>query len=153
MLPDPDQYPDHDLVIYDGRCGFCQNQVNNLRRLDWGNQRLAFISLHDERVATRYPDLSHDRLMSEMVVIDRSGKEHGGADAVRYLSRRLPVLWPAVPILHLPGSARLWRWFYGQIAKKRYWLSEKFFGGDPTCDGGSCSIHFAKPSKTKQTDS
>lgn len=149
MLPDPDQFADRDVVIYDGRCGFCQKQVNNLSRLDRGKSRLAYISLHDERVAERYPELTHERLMSEMVVVDQSGTAHGGADAVRYLSRRLPLLWLAVPILHIPGTAGLWRWFYGQVAKKRYWLSEKFFGGDPTCDGDSCSIHFANPPKSK----
>jgi predicted DCC family thiol-disulfide oxidoreductase YuxK len=103
-------------------------------------------------VIERFPELTHDRMMSEMVIVDTSGEIHGGSDAVRYLSRRLPLLWPAMPILHLPGSAWLWRWFYNQVARKRYWLSEKFFGGDPTCEDGACTIHFAKNSKTKSID-
>ena len=132
-LPDPDAYPDRDVVLFDGECNFCRDQVQTLRRMDRGG-RLAFLSLHDPRVAERYPNLSHDRLMSEMVVVDREGNDYGGSEAVKYLSRRLPMLWPAMPILHLPGTAGLWRWAYGQIAKRRYKLAGK-------CED-TCAVHF-----------
>ena len=135
-LPDPDTRKDSDVVIYDGQCNFCRAQVQNLNRLDLNGNRLSFISLHDSRVAERYPDLTHEQLMDQMFLIDLAGRRHGGADAVRYLSRRLPMLWPFAPILHLPGTARLWRWLYGQIAKRRYKLAGK------TCDNDSCGIHF-----------
>ena len=136
-LPDPDESPDADVVIFDGECKFCRGQVENLRRLDWGGERLAYLSLHDPRVGERYPDLTHDRLMEEMVVVDGEGNRHGGADAVRYLTRRLPTLWPAAPLLHVPGSARLWRWMYRQVAKRRYRIA-----GREGCDDDACSIHF-----------
>jgi predicted DCC family thiol-disulfide oxidoreductase YuxK len=138
-LPDPDSVSDADVVIYDGQCNFCRSQVEKLRRLDCCGNRLAFISLHDPRVADRYPDLTHDAMMEQMFVIDRAGRRHGGADAVRYLSRRLPTLWPVAPLLHIPFSAGLWRWGYRQIAKRRYKLAGK------TCDEDACSIHFDKP--------
>lgn len=134
-LADPDTLSDADVVIYDGQCNFCKSQVNNLRRLDrWGN-RLSFLSLHDPRVAQRYPDLSHEELMEQMYVIDQSGRQHGGADAVKYLSRRLPLLWIVAPILHIPGTAKLWRWAYKQVAKRRYRLAGK------SCENDVCSIH------------
>ena len=76
-LPDPDSVADlasvPDVVIYDGQCNFCIRQVRILRRLDIGGKRLAFLSLHDDRVSERYPDLSHDDLMARMYVIDGSG--------------------------------------------------------------------------------
>ena len=140
QLPDPDALSDADVVIYDGDCNFCRLQVQNLRRLDLGGPRLAFISLHDRRVAERFPDLPHDRLMKEMVVVDTQGRRHGGADAVRYLSRRLPSLWPAAPVLHLPGTARLWRYLYQQVAKRRYKLAGKA-GDKNLCENGACSVH------------
>lgn len=140
-LPDPSERPDADIVIFDGDCNFCISQVKNLRRLDCCGGRLSFLSLHDERVAERYPDLSHDQLMEQMYVIDGDGRRYGGADAVRYLSRRLPWLWITAPILHLPGSAGLWRWMYKQVAKRRYKLAGKK-SGRPACDGDSCAVHF-----------
>jgi len=133
-LPDPDTTTDSDVVIYDGACNFCRSQVKNLRRLDQVGPRLSFISLHDERVGERYPELSKEDLMRQMYVIDRRGTAHGGADAVRYLSRRLPLLWIAAPVLHLPKTAGLWQWMYDQVAKRRYRLAGK------SCDNGSCRI-------------
>ncbi|WP_442507927.1 thiol-disulfide oxidoreductase DCC family protein [Novipirellula sp. SH528] len=135
-LPDPDENPDADVVIYDGQCNFCTSQVSNLRRLDWGGSRLTFLSLHDKRVAERYPDLKYDDLMKQMYVVDRDGGRHGGADAVRYLTRRLPTIWIAAPILHIPGSAGLWRWMYNQVAKRRYKIAGK------SCENDACEIHF-----------
>ncbi|QDT12253.1 thiol-disulfide oxidoreductase DCC family protein [Planctomycetes bacterium K23_9] len=135
-LPDPDQTPGTDVVIYDGDCRFCTGGVKRLRQLDRFGPRLSFISLHDPRVAERYPDLGHDDLMNEMFVVDTDGNRHGGADAVRYLSRRLPLLWIAAPILYLPGTANLWRWLYRQVAKRRYKIAGK------NCENDACSIHF-----------
>ena len=134
-LPDPDQLPGSDVVIFDGQCRFCRGQVNNVRRLDLGGKTLSYLSLHDGRVGQRYPDLSHDQLMAQMYVVDASGKRHGGSDAVRYLTRRLPLLWPAMPLLHLPGTAWLWRWAYAQVAKRRYRISGE------VCDQDACSAH------------
>ncbi|MGB7343358.1 MAG: DUF393 domain-containing protein [Pirellulaceae bacterium] len=135
-LPDPDEWPDRDVVIFDGECRFCTAGVMQLHRLDRFGRRLSFISLHDPRVAERYPDLSHDDLMRQMYVVDIAGNQHGGADAVRYLSRRLPLLWPVAPILHLPFTAGLWRWMYHQVAKRRYKIAGK------RCENDACSIHF-----------
>ncbi|WP_372721473.1 thiol-disulfide oxidoreductase DCC family protein [Novipirellula sp.] len=135
-LPDPDENPNADVVIYDGQCNFCTSQVSNLRRLDWGGSRLTYLSLHDKRVAERYPDLKYDDLMKQMYVVDQDGGRHGGADAVRYLTRRLPTIWIAAPILHIPGSAGLWRWMYNQVAKRRYKIAGK------SCENDACEIHF-----------
>jgi predicted DCC family thiol-disulfide oxidoreductase YuxK len=135
-LPDPDSNPDADVVIFDGVCKFCRAQVGRLRRLDLRGDRLTFLSLHDPRVSERYPDLTHETLMEQMFVIDSSGRRHGGADAVRYLSRRLPAIWILAPLLHIPFSAGLWRWCYRQIAKRRYKLAGK------SCENDACRIHF-----------
>ena len=134
-LPDPDEKPDSDVVIFDGDCNFCQASVRQLYRLD-ALGRLAFISLHDERVAERYPDLTYDQMMEQMYIVASSGVRYGGGDAVRYLSRRLVLLWPAAPFLHIPGTARLWRWLYKQVAKRRYKIAGK------RCENDVCSVHF-----------
>src|SRR5262245_43631699 len=134
-LPSPAERPEADVVIYDGHCQFCRRQV---KRLNWFDcqKKLAYVSLHDPEVASRYPDLSHEQLMREMVVVERGGRRHGGADAFRYLSRRLRRLWWAMPFLHIPGLMWLWRWLYRVVANNRY-----LFGGKHDCDDGSCSLH------------
>lgn len=134
-LPSPEERPDADVVIYDGDCRICTGQIRRLARWDRGG-RLSYLSLHDPRVRDRYPDLTHDALMKEMYVIDRGGRRHPGALAIRYLSRRLPALWWLAPLLHLPGTRPIWSWLYRQVANRRY-----RFGRTAQCDGGTCHLH------------
>jgi predicted DCC family thiol-disulfide oxidoreductase YuxK len=142
-LPTPDQRPDSDVVIYDGHCKMCTAQVRGL--LFWDCQHhLSYLSLHDPLVAQRYPDLTHERLMSEMVIVDQQGRRHGGAEAVRHLTLRLRRLWWAAPFLWFPGSLPLWRWLYRLIARNRY-----RFGKLDECDGGTCQLHFGPPGRDK----
>lgn len=133
-LSTPTELPDADVVIYDGQCNICRGQVERLARFD-GAGRLAYLSLHDDEVGRRYPDLEHEALMQQMVVVDRHGTRHWGAEAVRYLSCRLPRLWWLAPVLHIPGTLALWKALYGLIARNRY-----RWGGRAACDHGSCRI-------------
>jgi predicted DCC family thiol-disulfide oxidoreductase YuxK len=135
-LPTLADRPAADVVIYDGHCRFCTRQVERLAAWD-RRGRLAFLSLHDPAVARRYPDLTHDRLMEEMVVVDQQGGRHGGAAAFRYLTRRLPLLWLLAPLLHVPGSLPFWTWCYRQVARRRYLWGRN----NVACDDETCRIH------------
>lgn len=125
-------------LIFDGECRFCRSQIAILKRLDIGKQ-LDFISLHDPQVALLVPDLTYEQLMEQMWLVTRDEQRFGGADAVRYLSRHLPLLFPLMPFLHIPFSAPLWHGLYKLIARFRYRIAGR------SCEGGTCEIHFGKP--------
>jgi predicted DCC family thiol-disulfide oxidoreductase YuxK len=129
--------PGVDVVLYDGHCRFCSSQIATLKRLDLGHC-LQFISLHDPIVAKRYPDLSFEQLMDQMWIVTHQGQRYGGAEAVRYLTRRLPMLFPFAPLLHFPFSMPVWRKLYGIVARYRYRIAGK------NCENGTCSIHARK---------
>ncbi|HMP07506.1 MAG TPA: DUF393 domain-containing protein [Lacipirellulaceae bacterium] len=133
-LPCPADRPEADVVIYDGQCGICTAQV---RKLPWWDcqRKLAYLSLHDDEVRRRWPELDHDRLMQEMLIIDRRGGRHWGPEAIRYLTRRLRRLWWAAPLLYFPGSMLAWRPLYRWIARNRY----RFSGQQ--CADGTCQLH------------
>ncbi|MDG1873559.1 MAG: DUF393 domain-containing protein [Mariniblastus sp.] len=149
-LPSPVNFPNADVVIYDGQCVFCTSQVTNLMRMD-GKNRLAFVSLHDPFIKKNFPDLTHDQLMEQIYLIPSdaeakanlpaySPKRLGGASALRYLTRRLPKLWIFAPFLHLPCSLPIWQWGYKQVAKRRYKIAGK---ANQACDDdGTCELHF-----------
>lgn len=124
--------PTRDTVLYDGRCRFCRSQIALLRWLSL-SRRPDFISLHDPIVAERFPELSHEDLLRQMYVIDPHGEAHGGAEAVRYLSRRLPLLWPLAALLHIPGSLPVWKRLYAFVARHRLSIAG-------SCDDGSCRV-------------
>jgi predicted DCC family thiol-disulfide oxidoreductase YuxK len=134
-LPSPDERPQADVVIYDGNCKICTAQV---KKLPWWDclGKLSYLSLHDPEVARRWPDMSHDRLMTEMCIVDAHGNRHWGPQAIRHLSRRLRRLWWAAPFLYFPGSMYLWQTLYRWIARNRYRLS-----GSPACDNDACQLH------------
>ena len=138
QLPSPSEHPDSDVVIYDGQCVFCRSQVERLNRWD-GKNRLSFLSLHDDQARHLCPDLSHDQLMEQMYIVTRSGHRYGGAAAARYLTRRLPRLWLAAPVMHIPFTLPIWQWMYMKVAERRYRLS-----GKDDCESGTCEIHFGK---------
>ena len=143
-FPGPDERPKaKEVLIFDGNCGFCRANVRRLQR--FVGSRLAYLSLHDPRVERDYPDLSHERLMSEMVLVDQQQQRHGGAAAVRYLSRKSVWLWPLALLLHIPFTLPLWQRIYQWIAVRRYRLSGK--QGDQDSDGcndGTCAVHFGE---------
>lgn len=140
-LPSVYDHPEADVVIYDGNCKFCIQQVSRLNAFNSGN-RLAFISLHDPEVARRYPDLTHDMLMDQMYVVDQKGNRYGGANALRYLTRRLPWLWWAAPFVHVPFTLPVLQWGYKKVAERRY----RLMGKVDDCENGACAVHFRKKS-------
>ncbi|MCX7404046.1 MAG: DUF393 domain-containing protein [Planctomycetia bacterium] len=130
-------HPQLDTVLYDGKCRFCRSQIAILRRLDLMG-RFLFTSLHEASVAQDFPEVPYDDLMSQMFIVDRSGRARGGAEAVRYLSRKLPLLWPLAICLHIPGTLPLWQHLYAVIARNRMTIAGKYFEG--SCDDGTCRL-------------
>jgi predicted DCC family thiol-disulfide oxidoreductase YuxK len=125
-------HPEHATVLYDGHCRFCRGQIGILRRLDWCG-RLAFRSYHDPDVARDFPEIPPESLERQMYVVDPKGLARGGAEAVRYLSRRLPPLWPLAVLLHVPGSLPLWSRLYAWVARNRFSIAG-------SCHDGTCRL-------------
>ena len=125
-------HPARDTVLYDGQCRFCRSQIALLRRLDLTG-RLTFTSLHDPSVARDFPESPRASLLEQMYVVDRRGQARGGAAAVRYLSRRLVLLWPLALLLHVPGTMPLWQWLYAFVARRRMAIAG-------SCDDGTCRL-------------
>jgi predicted DCC family thiol-disulfide oxidoreductase YuxK len=137
-LPSLSENPGGDIVIYDGHCKFCTAMTQNLAAWDVRSRKLAFLSLHDPEVATRFPELTYDQLMKEMYVVDRRGRFHRGAEAFRYLTTQVPRLYWLAPVMWIPFSLPIWRWGYRQIARRRYAI----MGKTHECDGDACRVHF-----------
>ncbi|MDA0659037.1 MAG: DUF393 domain-containing protein [Planctomycetota bacterium] len=139
-LPSPSEHPDRIIVIYDGQCRFCRAGVEQLWHWDWWH-KLSFISLHEAEVTRRWPQLTHAQLMEQMYIVTPDGACLGGASAVRFLARYLPILWPMAPWMHLPGTLPIWQFLYGIVARSRYRLAGRIA---ENCDEGTCSVHLGK---------
>lgn len=110
-------------LFYDGQCSFCLRSVELARRLD-ALRRIEFLNLHEEAVASRFPDLDRGRGESEMLARSR-GVWLGGYWAFRAMSWRLPLLWLAVPFLYFPPVVWVGDRLYKTIARRRHCLLPK----------------------------
>ena len=136
-LPTPTERPESDVVIYDGQCRICTAQV---RKLPWWDcqGRLSYLSLHDPEVARRWPDLAHERMMQEMVIVDHYGNRHWGPEAIRYLiaAAATAVVGVAVLVLSRAACSCGGRCTGGS---REIGIGSAAGGG---CDeGGTCALH------------
>ncbi len=142
--PTPDARPRADVILYDGRCPLCRRSVARLARWDRRGE-LAFLAIDDPSRAARFPHMAEDDLYEQMHLVDRAGRVHRGAAALRVIARRVPRLWPLVPLLHVPGSLPLWQWLYRAVARRRY--------GSPrttACEEPACRLHGRPPGMPDQ---
>jgi len=94
-----------------------------LDQLDW-LKTLDFINARDQnRIPPSQPPLDPERLMQEMHVVTPGEKKvYHGYGAFRRLAWRLPLFWPLVPFLYLPGVPELGQRIYLWVARNRYHL-------------------------------
>jgi predicted DCC family thiol-disulfide oxidoreductase YuxK len=121
------------LVLYDGHCALCRKSVALLQRLDWF-KRLGYLDVRDsERLQGVVLPVPPDRLLEEMHLLPQGGQKfYHGFTAFRWMAWQLPLLWPLVPFLYLPGMASLGQRAYLWIARNRFRLVP--------CHGGICKI-------------
>lgn len=93
-------------VLFDGHCGFCAMWVERLKIMDlWG--RLSFEAINQN--------------LSEIKLID-GDVTYGGFEAFRRMCWHLPMLYPFLIVVYLPGATLLGHVAYRLIANNRYLL-------------------------------
>ena len=127
-------------ALYDGNCLVCQSTCETMRALDW-LRRIDFVNLHAGGADTeRYRHLSHERLMSEIHVLDAEGKLYAGFAGMRRMLKEVPLGFPLWLLLQLPGTDGIGQRVYRFIARRRYRIN-KLLGVDlPDCADGSCQL-------------
>ena len=104
-------------VIYDGQCGFCRGAVARLKVADlWGH----LIYEPSQEV------------LSEMKLVEGEGTL-GGFDAFCRLCHLLPMFYPMLLLVYLPGVSWIGRWSYAWIARNRYLLHRAGACADERC--------------------
>jgi predicted DCC family thiol-disulfide oxidoreductase YuxK len=135
-------------ALYDGHCVICNTTRRIIIALDW-RKCVEWLDLHQhETIASRFPDLDHQRLMGEIHVIDPKGQIFGGFHGMRRMLRELPAGLPLYVLLRLP---LLGDWLgprvYRFIARHRYRINrllgvelEQVEREEALCDEGVCKL-------------
>jgi predicted DCC family thiol-disulfide oxidoreductase YuxK len=132
-----------EFVLFDDKCPMCTFQSRVLSRLDFG-ERLEMVPISDPRVSQLAPQLNRASLLEAMHVITRNGAVHRGARAIRFISGRLPLLWPLWLLLWIPGVILISEVVYSVVSRNRHLLS-RMFG----CKG-ACQILPEKPRQSSR---
>jgi predicted DCC family thiol-disulfide oxidoreductase YuxK len=120
-------------VFYDGMCPICKKSRRTLEKLDWLG-RLNYADIHDRKFAdAELPTVTYADMLKQMYVKRPDGKFFGGFKAFRAIAAVLPLMWPIVPLLWLPGAAFIGTRLYRVIARNRFRWAK--------CDDEFCSLH------------
>lgn len=122
------------LVYVDGGCPLCARVGYFIVRLDL----LGLCRVTSYRRDTSYErfDLTFEALDREIHVVWQTGEKHGvvrGFDALVWLAKFLPPLWPFLPALALFKLTGLGPRVYRWLADNRAFIPET------GCESGACS--------------
>ena len=91
------------VILYDSLCALCNQSVRIVKRLDWLH-RFIYSDIQDwESVHARHPQLDREATLSAMHIVRPDGKIYAGYEAIRQISRELPLFFWVYPLLYLPG--------------------------------------------------
>ncbi|HET6959828.1 MAG TPA: DCC1-like thiol-disulfide oxidoreductase family protein [Vicinamibacterales bacterium] len=112
------------LVVFDGSCGLCTGTIAVLRRLDvLGRLRVTDARTDWIRLAAAYPFLNLEACLTDMqVVVTRkngASSVETGFDAYRSMAWVVPLAWPLLPLLYMPGVPAVGRRVYRFVASHR----------------------------------
>lgn len=107
------------LLLYDGQCGFCRAGLARIQALDLFGA-LSARDLHAvEKPGDLHPALTREACLRRMQYLE-GGRLYDGFHAFRRMALRLPMLYPLLPFLWLPGMGRLGRRAYDFVARNRH---------------------------------
>jgi predicted DCC family thiol-disulfide oxidoreductase YuxK len=103
-------------VLYDGWCPLCTRSVARLERLDWLGL-LVLTSFREPGVLAR-SGVAIERAEARMQAI-AGGTVVEGIHAISRIATRLPLLWPALPLLWLAARLGVGQQVYDWLATRR----------------------------------
>jgi len=106
-------------LLYDGNCTLCQRSTFWIELGDWLG-RVRPVNFRDAKARHKVaPDIDLKQLDRSVHIRFQGGKTFNGFYAFRRLARHLPLLWPLLPFLYIPGASWIGTRIYARIAAKR----------------------------------
>ena len=108
-------------LLYDEECGVCHRVVPRFRET-LRKRGFAIAPLQSEWVRERVK-ISDDEMFDHLRLLLPGGEQVVGADAYRYVMRRVWWSYPIYLISVLPLVWQIVNWCYRTFARNRYWVA------------------------------
>lgn len=131
--------PGHYVVLYDGYCRFCTEQVKHLMALARPGV-MEKVNFQDPIALARFPGVSHAACMRAMQLVTPAGRVYSGFEAAVQAVATRPILGLVAYTYYVPGIRLALDLLYALVAAQRYRLMGKAVAAG-ACDGGTCSLH------------
>ncbi|HXG11423.1 MAG TPA: DUF393 domain-containing protein [Gemmataceae bacterium] len=132
--------PGRTVVLYDGHCRFCIVGMKRLLALARPGA-LEALSFQEPGILDRFPGVTREACMRQMILVTPDGRVFGGFEAVVQALATRPVLGWIARLYYVPGVRLLCDLLYALVAANRYRiLGRAGQGGE--CEGGTCALHF-----------
>jgi predicted DCC family thiol-disulfide oxidoreductase YuxK len=125
-----------DLLLFDGDCRFCIQQVERLKR--WARNQLDALPLQTPELLETL-GIPYGAAMSAMHLVTVEGGIYRGIEAAITALRHRPVLGILVRCYYVPGIKQLADLGYRLVARYRYALMGRAVARGE-CNG-SCALH------------
>ncbi len=128
---------DRPVVVYDGACGFCLNQVDRIKKRDRA-ETFEYVPRQAEGLEQRFPALAQGDFNSGMRLVLTDGSIAVGPDAVYEIARRVQGWNKLAWLYRLPVLREIFRALYAWVARHRKRLARQ-------CDSGACVTDAVAP--------
>ena len=106
-------------VFYDGGCPLCRREIAHYQRIDRAGRICWIDAASDEEALVRH-ELSLERAMAELHVLDTTGAWRRGLDAFIIIWSHLPAYRWLAHLASLPGLKQVLALAYRLFARWRY---------------------------------
>jgi predicted DCC family thiol-disulfide oxidoreductase YuxK len=107
----------NEWVFYDDDCSLCTGLVRRYKTA-LNRRGIGLVPLQSEFARKRTAGMADP--YKEMLLLPADGNMIGGADAFIYISRKIWWAYGFYLLAQVPGMRRVYRWFYGLIARNRH---------------------------------
>lgn len=119
------------VVLYDSDCPLCTFQMRLLTWLDWFGT-VALVPVSSPKAAVIAPTLTGESLLEAIHCVTPDGRIYRGAQCIRHLALRMPLLFPLGLFLWIPGVIWIAERIYMWVSRNRQGLS-RIFGCKEAC--------------------
>lgn len=119
------------IIAFDSECTLCTRFKKGIELLDKSN-RIDFISVHDEALYIKHPQLNKEECLEKVHLIDSENSIYSGGEVMSFLIKLFPTAEKLAWLIDSESSQKAMNVFYDKVND----LRKKALKKCPNCNKG-----------------